>query len=51
MHEDEIEIRTASMQNRITIMVTPRGVHAAFKAIKSLQAYEVQVKALQEYHQ
>jgi carbamoyl-phosphate synthase large subunit len=49
--EDEIKIRTASMQNRIPIMTTLRGADAALKAIKSLQASEVQVKALQEYHQ
>jgi len=49
--EDEIKIRTASMQNRIPIMTTLRGADAALKAIKSLQGSEVQVRALQEYHQ
>jgi len=48
--EDEIKIRTASMQNRIPIMTTLRGADAALKAIKSLQGSEVQVRALQEYH-
>ncbi|GEP44136.1 carbamoyl-phosphate synthase large subunit [Brevifollis gellanilyticus] len=48
--EDEIKIRTASMQNRIPIMTTLRGADAALKAIKSLQQSDVQVKALQEYH-
>ncbi|MBB5032445.1 carbamoyl-phosphate synthase large subunit [Prosthecobacter vanneervenii] len=48
--EDEIKIRTASMQNRIPIMTTLRGADAALRAIKSLQASEVQVRALQEYH-
>ncbi|MFC5454378.1 carbamoyl-phosphate synthase large subunit [Prosthecobacter fluviatilis] len=49
--EDEIKIRTASMQNRIPIMTTLRGADAALRAIKSLQQSEVQVRALQEYHQ
>ena len=49
--EDEIKIRTASMQNRIPIMTTLRGADAALRAIKSLQGSEVQVRALQEYHQ
>jgi carbamoyl-phosphate synthase large subunit len=49
--EDEIKIRTASMQNRIPIMTTLRGADAALRAIKSLQGTEVQVRALQEYHQ
>ncbi|MCP5560431.1 MAG: carbamoyl-phosphate synthase large subunit [Verrucomicrobiaceae bacterium] len=48
--EDEIKIRTAAMQNRIPIMTTLRGADAALMAIKSLQASEVQVRALQEYH-
>ncbi len=48
--EDEIKIRTASMQNRIPIMTTLRGADAALRAIKSLQGTEVQVRALQEYH-
>jgi len=48
--EDEIKIRTASMQNRIPIMTTLRGADAALRAIKSLQGTEVQVCALQEYH-
>jgi carbamoyl-phosphate synthase large subunit len=49
--EDEVKIRTAAMQNRIPIMTTLRGADAALKAIKSLQGSEVQVRALQEYHQ
>ena len=49
--EDEVKIRTATMQNRIPIMTTLRGADAALKAIKSLQGSEVQVRALQEYHQ
>jgi len=49
--EDEIKIRTASMQNRIPIMTTLRGADAALRVIKSLQGTEVQVRALQEYHQ
>ena len=49
--EEEIKIRTASMQNRIPIMTTLRGADAALKAIKSLQGSEVSVRALQEYHQ
>jgi carbamoyl-phosphate synthase large subunit len=48
--EDEIKIRTASMQNRIPIMTTLRGADAALKGIKSLQGSEVSVRALQEYH-
>jgi len=48
--EDELKIRTAIMQNRIPIMTTLRGTDAALRAIKSLQASEVQVRALQEYH-
>jgi carbamoyl-phosphate synthase large subunit len=48
--EDEVKIRTAAMQNRIPIMTTLRGADAALLAIKSLQASEVQVRALQEYH-
>jgi carbamoyl-phosphate synthase large subunit len=47
---DEIKIRTASMQCRIPIMTTLRGADAALKAIKSLQAKEVEVHALQDYH-
>ncbi len=49
--EDEVKIRTATMQNRIPIMTTLRGADAALRAIKSLQGSEVQVRALQEYHQ
>ena len=48
---DEVKIRTAAMQNRIPIMTTLRGADAALRAIKSLQGSEVQVRALQEYHQ
>ena len=48
--EDEIKIRTASMQNRIPIMTTLRGADAALLAIKSLQATELTVRTLQEYH-
>jgi carbamoyl-phosphate synthase large subunit len=48
--EDEVKIRTATMQNRIPIMTTLRGADMALKAIKSLQASEVKVRALQEYH-
>jgi carbamoyl-phosphate synthase large subunit len=48
--EDEIKIRTAAMQNRIPIMTTLRGADAAMRAIKSLQAADVEVRALQEYH-
>ena len=48
--EDEVKIRTATMQNRIPIMTTLRGADAALKAIKSLQGSEVSVRALQEYH-
>ncbi|MEZ0275514.1 MAG: ATP-grasp domain-containing protein, partial [Roseimicrobium sp.] len=48
---DEVKIRTAAMANRIPIMTTMRGADAALKGIKSLQTSEVQVKALQEYHQ
>jgi carbamoyl-phosphate synthase large subunit len=35
--EDEIKVRTASMQNRIPIMTTLGGADAALRAIKSLQ--------------
>jgi carbamoyl-phosphate synthase large subunit len=49
--EDEIQIRTAAMQTRIPIMTNLRGADAALRAIKSLQGSEVQVRALQEYHQ
>ncbi|RFC48376.1 MAG: carbamoyl-phosphate synthase large subunit [Verrucomicrobia bacterium] len=48
--EDEVKIRTAAMQNRIPTMTTLRGAEAALKAIRSLQANDVQVCALQEYH-
>jgi len=48
---DEIKIRTAALQNRIPIMTTLRGADAALKAVESLQKSEVQVRALQEYHQ
>ncbi|MBU6303492.1 MAG: carbamoyl-phosphate synthase large subunit [Verrucomicrobia bacterium] len=48
--EDEVKIRTAAMQNRIPIMTTLRGAEAALKAIRSLQANDVQVRPLQEYH-
>ncbi|MBL9176809.1 MAG: carbamoyl-phosphate synthase large subunit [Verrucomicrobiaceae bacterium] len=48
--EDEVKIRTATMQARIPIMTTLRGADAALRAIKSLQGSEVQVRALQEYH-
>jgi len=47
--EDEVKIRTATMQNRIPIITTLRGADAALKAIKPLQGSEVQVRALQEY--
>ncbi|HRQ87806.1 MAG TPA: carbamoyl-phosphate synthase large subunit, partial [Bacteroidia bacterium] len=46
---DEVKIRTAAMQCRIPIMTTLRGADAALKAIKSLQASEVEVRPLQEY--
>ena len=48
--EDEFKIRTAAVHNRIPIMTTLRGADAALKAIQSLQANDVQVRALQEYH-
>jgi carbamoyl-phosphate synthase large subunit len=48
--QDEVKIRTATMQNRIPIMTTLRGADAALRAIKSLQGSEVSVRALQEYH-
>jgi carbamoyl-phosphate synthase large subunit len=48
--EDEIKIRTATMQNRIPIMTNLRGADAALSAIKSLQGSEVKVRALQESH-
>ena len=48
--EDEVKIRTATMQNRIPSMTTLRGADMALKAIKSLQGSEVSVTALQEYH-
>jgi carbamoyl-phosphate synthase large subunit len=48
--EDEIKIRTITMQNRIPIMPSLRGADTALRAIKSLQGSEVQVRALQEYH-
>ena len=38
------------MQSRIPIMTTLHGADAALRAIKSLQASEVQVRALQECH-
>jgi carbamoyl-phosphate synthase large subunit len=44
--EDEVKIRTATMQNRIPIMTMLCGADAALKAIKSLQGSEVQVRAL-----
>ena len=47
---DEIKIRTAAMQCRIPIMTTLRGADAALRAIKSLQANDVEVRALQDYH-
>ncbi len=47
--EDEVKIRTATMQNRIPIMTALRGGDAALKAIKSLQRSEVQARALQDY--
>ncbi len=46
---DEVKIRTAAMQCRIPIMTTLRGAGAALKAIRSLQASEVEVRPLQEY--
>ncbi|CAN5831027.1 carbamoyl-phosphate synthase large subunit [soil metagenome] len=48
--EDEIKIRTAAVHNRIPIMTTVRAAAASLSAIKSLQAGEVQVRALQDYH-
>jgi len=47
---DEIKIRTAAMQCRIPIMTTLRGADAALRAIKSLQANDVEVRTLQDYH-
>ena len=47
---DEVNIRTAAMQNRIPIMTTLRGADAVLRAIKSLQGGEVQERALKEYH-
>lgn len=48
--EDEVKIRSATMQNRIPIITTLRGTDAALRAIKSPRGSEVQVRALQEYH-
>ncbi len=48
--EDEVKIRNATMQNRIPIMTTLRGADAALMAIRSLQARNVEVRALQDYH-
>lgn len=48
--EDEVKIRTASMQCRIPIMTTLRGADAALRAIKSLQTSDIEVRALQDYH-
>jgi carbamoyl-phosphate synthase large subunit len=48
--EDEVKIRNATMQNRIPIMTTLRGADAALMAIRSLQARQVEVRALQDYH-
>jgi len=45
---DEVKIRTVAMQNRIP--TTLRGANAALRANQSLQGSEVQVRALQEYH-
>ena len=47
---DEVKIRTAAMANRIPIMTTLRGADAALRAIKSLQASDVDVMPLQDYH-
>ena len=44
--EDEVKIRTAALANRIPIITTLRSADAALKAIKSLQANEVQARAL-----
>jgi carbamoyl-phosphate synthase large subunit len=48
--EDEVKIRTAAMQCRVPIMTTLRGADAALRAIKSLQASDIEVRALQDYH-
>ena len=48
--EDEVNIRAAAVQNRISIITTLLGADATLRAIKSLQGCAVQVRALQEYH-
>ncbi|WP_009965208.1 carbamoyl-phosphate synthase large subunit [Verrucomicrobium spinosum] len=47
---DEIKIRTAAVANRIPIMTTLRAADASLRAIKSLQAADIEVRALQDYH-
>ena len=49
-HEDAVKIRAASASNRIPIMTTLSGTRASLAAIKSLQAKELTVTSLQEYH-
>ena len=49
-HEDAVKIRAASASNRIPIMTTLSGTRASLAAIKSLQARELTVTSLQEYH-
>ena len=49
-HEDAVKIRAASASNRIPIMTTLSGTRASLAAIKSLQAQELTVTPLQEYH-
>jgi hypothetical protein len=49
--ENEMRTRTTSTQNCLPIMTTLCGSEAAMKAIKSLEANNAGVRALQEYHQ
>jgi len=47
---DEVKIRTASVQHRISIMTTLASAQAAALGIETLRKRGLRVHALQEYH-
>ena len=49
--QDEVRIRSAAVSHRIPIMTTLRGARASISAIRSVRKTEVEVCALQDYHQ
>jgi carbamoyl-phosphate synthase large subunit len=48
--QDEVQIRSAAVAQRISIMTTLRAAQASANGIRSMQKHGITVKTLQEYH-